>query len=98
MHGSTRSKHAPQGAEARIRIGQVVQDAGADDLVELLRKLLSLFDGQPLEIEIVKSVPLPQEPRLLKARFADIDPDDPRARPSARMSCRLNGAASCNQD
>ena len=45
-------QHLPQGAQPRVRVGQVVQHAGADDLVEAAAQLAHPLDGQLMDLQI----------------------------------------------
>ena len=52
VHCAIGRKDTAQRPKADIRVGQVVEHAGADDLVEHLAELPDLLDREPMEIEI----------------------------------------------
>ena len=52
MHRAVGRKDIAQRPQADIRIGQVVEHAGADDLVEHPAELPDLLDREPMEIEV----------------------------------------------
>ncbi len=52
MQGAVGLKHLLQGAQPCVRVRQVVQHAGADDLVEAPAQLADPLDGQLLDLQI----------------------------------------------
>ena len=52
LHRATGRKDIAQRPEAGIRVGQMVEHAGADDLVEGLAELPDLLDREPMQIEV----------------------------------------------
>jgi len=56
VHRAIGRKDAAQRGQADIRVGQVVQHAGADDLLEHPAELPDLLDSEPMEIEVSQAV------------------------------------------
>jgi hypothetical protein len=56
MHRASGRKDIAQRFEAGIRVGQVVEHTGADDLFEAPPELPDLFDREPMEIEISQAI------------------------------------------
>ena len=84
--------------EGQIRVGQMVEHARADDLVECLAELPDLLDRQPMEIEVLQSIFLLKIARVVQAGFADVDCRDPGIRLAQRMDSSLGCSAAGDQD
>ena len=52
VHGAVWRQHLAQGAQPAVRVGQVVQHAGADDLVEAAAQLAHPLDRQLIDLQI----------------------------------------------
>ena len=64
-----------QRPQAEVRVGQMVQHAGADDLVEDLSETPYVFDRKPAEIEVPEVVFSLKIAGVAEAGLADVDPD-----------------------
>ena len=84
---------AAEGAKPGVGIGQVMEHAGADDLVELLAELSDVFDRQPMEFQIAQFVFALQLARVAEARLADVNSRHMSVRLAHRVSRGLRGAA-----
>jgi hypothetical protein len=76
----------------------MMEDAGADNLVETHPQFAGVLDRQVVHLEVVQLVFALQRLGAAHARGAEIDADHTRRRPSQRMLCGLGGAAAGNQD
>jgi hypothetical protein len=56
LHSATGRKDIPQCPKAGIRIGKMVEHAGADDLVECPAELPDLVDREAMQIEVSQAV------------------------------------------
>ena len=52
VHRAVGLEHVAQRAQPRIRIGEMVQHAGADDLVERLPELADALDRELMDLEV----------------------------------------------
>src|SRR5262249_51352926 len=98
MHSAVRRQDAAQRRQADIRIVQVVQHAGADDLVEHPAQLPHLFDRQAMKVEISQAVFALQLPRMAEAQLTDVAGGDMRGRFPQRMDCSLRRPTTCDQN
>ena len=55
VHRAVGLQHVAQRAESRIGIRQMMEDAGADDLIEARLQLAYPLDGELVDLEIVES-------------------------------------------
>src|SRR5262245_52635302 len=76
----------------------MVKDARAHDQIERTVQHAGAFDRQWLDLEIRQAVLLLELLRVLDARHADVDADDPGVRPAERVLGSLPRAASGDQD
>src|SRR5271154_5356823 len=76
----------------------MVQNAGADDLVEDLSETSDVFDRKPVEIEVPDAVFPLKLAGVAEAGFADVDRGDTRVRLAHRMNNGLRRAAAGDQD
>ena len=98
MQGAARREHVAQRAQAGVGIGQMVQHAGADDVLEGLPEFGGALDGELAHLEVVERVLALQLLRERDALRADVDADDSSARPAQRVVRRLRRAAAGDQD
>src|SRR5580765_7819909 len=84
MHRSIRFEQTAQSSEACIRVGKVVQNSGADDLVETGAQVFDTFDGKLVDLKIFQVVFLLQFLGMAHAGCAAVD---------SRHLCR--GPAQC---
>ncbi len=76
----------------------MMEDAGADNLVETHPQFADVLDRQVIHLEIVELVFALERLRGAHARGAEVDADHTRRRPSQRVLGGLRGAAAGNQD
>jgi hypothetical protein len=76
----------------------MMQHTGGNDQIELPTQFTGTLDRQLLDVEIRKRVLLFQLFRVLDARRADVDADDPAVGSTERVSGRLPRAAAGNED
>ena len=98
VDGAVRRQHLPQGGQPRRRVGQVVQHARADDLVESAAQLAGPLDRQLVDLQIGKAVFAFERLGVADARRADVDADHVAMPGSAQgMLGRLRGPAAGDQ-
>ena len=56
MHRSVRFEHSSQRTEARIRIGEVMENPGAHNLIETQSQIVHPFDAKLMNLEIFQVV------------------------------------------
>ena len=98
IEGAGRLEHVVQGPQPRIGVGQVVQHAGADHVVEALAEFGRALNGEQAHLEVGERVFAFQPLGERDALCADVDPDDLGARPAHRIVGGLSGAAAGHQD
>src|SRR5271165_2944091 len=97
IEGASRLEDVAQGLEPRIGVGQVVQDAGADDVVEALAEFGGALQSELAHLEVGERVLALQPLRERDAFGADVDPDDLGAGPAQRIMRGLGGPAAGDQ-
>jgi hypothetical protein len=85
-------------SQPRSRIGEVVEHARADDVVESATERRDLLDGELMKFEIGEPVALAQASCRLKTRRADVDAGDVRAGIAGRVASGLRCATSGDED
>ena len=70
MHRSIRLEYAAQGLEPGIRVGQMMQHPGADDLVEARLQLANTLDRQLVKLQIVEFVGASAVPRCTECSWS----------------------------
>src|SRR4029077_2160870 len=99
MHRSTiRFEHAAQSAEPRIGVRKMMENPGADNLIEAHFQVTYLLDGKLTDLEIVQVV-FPLE--LLGTAHtvcAEVDAGNLSRRPTQSMLGRLRCPAAGNED
>jgi hypothetical protein len=93
VHCAGVREHVVQSAQTSIRVGKVVQNAGADDMIEGLSEFGNALDSNLVHFEIFERVLLLQLFRKRDALCADIDPDYLRTRPTHSVVRSLDGSA-----
>src|SRR5882724_2927619 len=98
MHRAVRFQYAAQSAEARIGVRKMMENPGADNLIEAHIQVTYLLDGKLADLEIVQVV-VPFE-LLGRAHTgcAEVDAGDMSRRPTQSMFGRLRCPAAGNQD
>ena len=98
VHGAFRVEHVAQRREGRVGIGEMVQDAGAHDLVERHSQLADAIDRQLVDLEIRQVVLAFQIFSVADAGRAEVNPDDPSSRTARGMLRCLGCAAAGDED
>ena len=98
VHRTLRAEHVAKRAQADVRVGQVMEHAGAHDLVERAPQFPDALDRELMEFEIVEVVLALQIARVAQAGLADVDGRDSRLGLAQRMAGRLRRAAAGDQD
>jgi hypothetical protein len=99
MYRSTvRFEHAAQSAEPRIRIREMMENPGADNLIEAHFQVAHPLDGKLVDLKIVHVVLALELLGTAHARCAEIDAGNLSRRPTQGMLCRLRCPATGNQD
>ena len=98
MHGSVRFEHASQGCESGIRVREMMENSGADNLVEGLLQFAYAIDGKLMDLKIGQVIFALERLRPLHTRRADVDAGDLSCRPAQRMLCRLGCSAAGNEN
>ncbi len=97
MERTSRLEHVVQGPKPRIGVGQMVQHAGADHVLEALAEFGDALHGELAHIKVGERVFALQPLRERDAVSADVDPDDLGAGPAQRIVGGLGGAAAGHQ-
>src|SRR6185503_16088619 len=88
-HRAPRSEDIAKGAQAVVRVGHMVEHAGADDQVEGARQAADILDRETMEFEVIQIVLALKITRVTQARFAYVDRGDPcRSRPPGSPDLR----------
>ena len=98
MHRAIGIEHIAQRSQPGVRIGQVVQDAGAYDLVETAIELTRTLDRQLQHAQVVEPILVLELLGATHAGGAEIDAGDLCLGPAQGMLGRLRGTASGDQD
>ena len=98
LHRALRLEHAAQSAEPRIGVREMMENTGADDLVEGRLQLACPLDGQLVDLEIVQFVFSFELLSTAHARRAKVDARNLRRGPTQGMLCRLGCSAAGNQN
>src|SRR5262249_17826940 len=89
-----RSQNTSQRAQALVRVGKVMQDAGADDQIEAMIQGFNVFDRNVLNFEVAQAVLAFESFSFVEAGRADINTNYLRRRMAERVFGRLPGSAS----
>src|SRR5580698_8701524 len=98
MQGSVWFEHAPQGCEPGVRVGEMMENSGADNLVEGLLQFIYAIDGKLMDLKIGQVMFALERLRPLHARRADVNAGDLSRRPTQRMLCCLGCSAAGDQN
>src|SRR5215469_6985275 len=98
MQRAVGGENIAQRPKADIRVGQVVQHAGTDDLVESPAEFSDRFNREPVEFEVAQVIFLLKPARMAEAGFADVDCRHPSNGLAQRMDGGLRGPATGDQD
>src|SRR5271157_2875869 len=98
MHCTVRRKDIAQRSKAGIRVGQMMEHARADDLVEFASELPDLLDRESMEIEVLQAIFSLKIARIAQAGFADVDCGHTSLRLAQRMDGSLGRSTAGDQD
>src|SRR5215831_4915547 len=73
MHRAVRFEHTAESSEPRIRVGKMMENSRADNLIEGLFQLAHPIDGKLVDLEIIQVVFLLEFLSTAYARCAEID-------------------------
>src|SRR5215471_211575 len=93
---SVRIEYAVQCPETSARIGEMMKNSRAYDLVEFSSQIAYLFQSELVHLKILQVILLLQLPGALHASCADIDPGDSGLRPAQSLLRRLRCSAAGN--
>ncbi len=97
MESTSRLEHVVQDPQPRIGVGQMVQHASANDVLEALTEFGRALHSELAHLEVGERVLALQPLRERDAVGADVDPDDLGAGPAQRVVGGLGGAAAGHQ-
>ncbi len=89
MHGSIRFERAAQSAQARIRVGKMMKNAGAHDLIEAHPQVVHSLDIKMVNLQIRQVVFSPELLGMAHAGCAAVDAGNLSRGPAQRMLGRL---------
>lgn len=89
MHRTLRVQDVAQGAQADVRIRQMMQHACADDLIEHAPEFPSLLDRKLVEFEILQTILCLKFACVAQTRLADVDGRDTGVGLAKRVPGRL---------
>src|SRR5262249_9120872 len=98
MHCAVRFEHAAQRAEPRIRVREMMENPGADNLIEARFQLVYPLDRELVDLEIIQVVLSLELLGTAHTGCAEIDAGNPRRRPTQSMLGRLRCPATGNED
>ncbi len=89
MHRAVGGKDIAQRPQPCVRVGEVVQHARANDLIECLAELADALDLKSMEIEIAKAMLFLKTARMAQTGFTDVDRRHIGVRLGERILCGL---------
>jgi hypothetical protein len=98
LHRSVRLEHVAQSPEARIRVREMMQNPGADNLIEARLQVTDPLDGKLMDLEIVQIVFSLEFLGTAHARRAEVDAGNLSCWPTQGVLCRLRCPTACNED
>ena len=87
--GAVRFQHAAQSLESRIGVRKMVQNSGADYLLEVRPKFACTLYWKLADMEIVQLVFALELFGMTQTRCAEVDAGDLGRRPAQGVLCRL---------
>ena len=87
-----------QRAQSEVRVGQVMQHAGAHDQIERAAEFGCALQRQLMQFEIFEGVLVFEFPCVPQTRFAHVDGRDARLGFAQRIAGRLRGSAASDED
>src|SRR6266436_4727355 len=85
VHGSVRFEYAAESTEARIRVGEMVENARAHNLIKARPQVAHLVDGHLVDLKIFQVVFPLEFLRAADTRCAEVDAGYVSPRPAQRM-------------
>src|SRR5262249_7190668 len=98
VHRPIRVEYAAQSAEPRIRIRKMMENPGAENLIEARCQLVDPLDGELADMEIGQVVLLLELLGTAHTGCAEVDTDNLSRRPAQRMLGGLRCPAASNED
>src|ERR1700693_2551814 len=98
MHGSVRLEHVAESCETLIWVRKMMENSGADNLVEAGPQSIYLLDGNLVHREISQIVSALEFLRAANTCRADVDASNLRIGPAQSMLCRLRCAAAGDEN
>ena len=98
VHRTLRFQDRGQRTQARIGIGQMMQDTSGHNQVERALQFTDALDRQLPEVQVRQPVLQFELVRVLDARRADVDADDESVWPAQRVPRGLPRSAAGNED
>ena len=95
---AVRFERPAQSAEPRIGLREMMENPGADDLIEARFQVACPLDGKLADLEIVQAVFPLELLGTAHARCAEVDAGNPSRRPAQGMLGRLRCPAAGNED
>ena len=98
MHRPRRQEDVAQRPQTDAGVGQMMEHARADDLIEFASNFPHALDRELVELEILDIVFLLQSTGEVQARLADVDTRHPRLGLAQRIGGGLGGTATRDKD
>jgi|GEM_PF-4685608 len=98
MHRTVRFEHAAQNSEPRIGVREMMENPGADNLIEAHFQVTYPLDGKLADLEIVQVVFPLELLGTAHTRCAEVDAGNLSRRPTQSMLGCLRCPATGNQD
>src|SRR5271154_3171934 len=98
MHGSIQREHVAESREALIWVRKMMENSGADDLVEAGSQSIYLLDGKFVNREISQIVSALEFLRAAHTGRADVDAGDLSVWPAQGMLCCLRCPAAGDEN
>jgi hypothetical protein len=98
LHGTIRLKHASKSAETGIRVGEMVENSGAHDLIETCFQFVNPLDRKLVDLKIVQVVFSLEFLSMAHAGRATVDACHLSQGPAQRMFGCLRCSAARDED
>src|SRR5262245_65260305 len=98
VHRAVRFEYAAQSAEPCIRIREMMENPGADNLIEARFQVVCPLDRKLVDLEIIQVVLSLEILSTAHTGCAEVDAGNPRCRPPQSMLGRLRCPATGNED
>ena len=98
VHRAVRTKDIAKRTQTEVRVRQVMEHAGADDLVERAPKLVDALNRKLMKLEVLQTILSLEIARVAQARVADVYRGDSGIGLAKRVPGRLRCAAAGDED